>query len=90
MHNKLKLSGLEGYVLIDGDIVSVMNDEGESIQVSADEWETLCLSLRFDDAVNYENGETPMTVYQLRSFIEMSHQVKNLEAEKERLKAEIT
>ena len=90
MPDKLTLSALDACVVIDGDTVSVTNDEGESVQVSAGEWETLREKWRFDDAVDYKSGETPMTVYQFRICVNLSRQVKSQETEIERLKAEIT
>jgi len=66
MQNKLKFSAFEGLVVIDGNTVSIMDD----------------------DVVDYENGETPMTVSQFCSFIELSRKVESLKAEKECLMAE--
>jgi len=85
MQNKLRLSALDGYVLIDDDNVSVMNDVDSAVQISLDEWETLREKYRLDDTVNYKNGETPMTVFQFHSCVEMYRKLKNLEAEKEGL-----
>lgn len=85
MQNKLSLSALDGYVVVDGNNVSVMNDKDPAVQISLDEWETLREDFRLDDTVDYENGETPMTVFQFRSCVEVSRKLKNLEAEKERL-----
>jgi len=85
MQNRLRLSALDGYVLIDDNNVSVMNDVDPAVQISVDEWETLREKYCFDDTVDYENGETPMTVFQFRSCVEMFRELKNLEAEKERL-----
>ena len=88
MQSKLRLPALDADVVIDGDIVTMMNDEGESVQVGVDEWEALWEKWRFDDVVDYKNSETGMTVCQLRSCIELSRQVNSLEAEKARLIAE--
>jgi len=85
MQNRLRLSALDGYVLIDDNNVSVMNDVDSAVHISLDEWETLREKYRLDDTVNYENGETPMTVFQFRSCVEIFRNLKNLEAEKERL-----
>ena len=85
MQNRLRLSALDGYVLIDDNNVFVMNDVDPAVQVSLDEWETLRDKFRLDDTVDYENGETPMTVFQFRSCVEMFRKLKNLEAEKEGL-----
>jgi len=88
MQSELKLSALEGYVIIDGDTASVMNDEGLVIQVSMEEWETLREQFRLDDVVDYEIGKTPMTGYQFRAGVELSRKLKSLEVEKERLLSE--
>ena len=85
MQSKLRLPALDADVVIDGNTVTITNDKGETIQVGVDEWEMLREKWRFDDVVDCERGETGMTVYQLRSCIELTRQVKNLEAEKERL-----
>ena len=85
MQNKLRLSALDGYVLIDDNNVSVMNDVDPAVQISLDEWEVFREKFRLDDTVDYENGETPMTVFQFRSCVEIFRNLKNLEAEKERL-----
>jgi len=58
----------------------------EIIKISLEEWERLRESLRLDDLVDYERGETPMTGYQFLAYLEMYHEVKQLEAEKETLK----
>ena len=88
MQRKLKLSALDGYVVIDGDSVSIMDDENIVIQISREEWETLRASLRLDDVVDYKNGETPMTTFQFRSVIDLVRENERLKAEKERLIAE--
>ena len=85
MQNKLRLSALDGYVLVEDNNVSVMNDVDPAVQISLDEWEVFREKFRLDDTVDYENGETPMTVFQFRSCVEMFRELKNLEAEKERL-----
>ena len=89
MQNKLKLPALAGYVVVDGDVVTVMSDKDEVVtKVSLEEWETLRKELRFDDTVDYESGESPLSNYQFCSFVEMICKIKALEAEKERLLAE--
>jgi hypothetical protein len=85
MQNKLKLSALDGCVVIDGDTVSIVADEETSIQVNMEEWKTLREELRLDDTVDYGRGETPLTVYQFNSFVELTRKIKILETEKERL-----
>jgi len=85
---KLKLPALDADVTIDGDNVTIANGKGETIQINKEEWETLREKWRFDDVVDYERGETGMTLFQLRSCIEVSRRLKELEAEKERLLAE--
>jgi hypothetical protein len=87
VHSNQKYSALDGYAVIDGDTATVMDDEGVVIQISTEEWETLREHLRFDDPVDYGRGETPMTGYQFRSFVELTRQTKELEARHERLKA---
>ena len=79
MQNKLKLPALDGYTVIDGDTVSVVTDDDPAIQISAEEWKYLREHLRFDDAVDYERGETPMTGYRLRIFVELIRQRERLE-----------
>jgi len=85
MQNKLNLSALDGYVLIDDNNVSVINDVDSAVRISLGEWETLRKKYRLDDTVDYEKGETPMTVFQFRSCVGIYRELKNLEAEKERL-----
>ena len=85
---KLKLPALDADVTIDGDNITIANGKGETIQINKEEWETLREKWRFDDVVDYERGETGMTVFQLCSCIEVSRRLKELEAEKERLLAE--
>ena len=46
--------------------------------------------MQFDAAVDYEKGETPMTVCQLESFVKLFRENKTLTAEAARLKAERT
>ena len=82
-------SALDGRVVINGDTVSVVNDEGSSVEVSLAEWETLKEDFRFDDTVDYEKGETPMTVFQFNSCVEIFRKLKNLELENVKLIAEI-
>lgn len=88
MNNMLRLPALEGYVVIESETVSVVNDEGDTVQVSIEEWEFMRKDLRFDDAVDYARGETPMTNYQFRSFVDLIRKMKRLEAEHERLLTE--
>jgi len=85
MQTKLKLSALDADVLIDGDTVIITSSGDTITQIGIGEWNTLRESLRFDDVVDYEAGETPMTGYQLRTFIELFREVKNLEAENKNL-----
>ena len=89
MQNTLRLPALDGYIVIDGDTISLMAGEDVIIQIGLEEWETLRETFRFDDVVDYERGETPMTAYQFCSVVEMSRKIKSLEAEKARLEAEI-
>ena len=85
MQRELKLSALDGYVVIDGDSVSIMEGKDIVIQVSYEEWETLRESLRLDDVVDYKNDETPMTPFQFRLFVDLVRENKKLKAEKEHL-----
>jgi len=85
MQSKLRFSALDGYVLIDANNVSVMNDIEPAVQISLNEWETFRKELRLEDTVNYSNGETPMTVLQFRAYVEIFRELRNLEAEKEGL-----
>ncbi len=62
MQDRLRLPALDGYVVIDDNTVSIMDDEDTSVTVSKEEWECFRADLRFDDAVIYENGESPMTI----------------------------
>ncbi len=88
MHDRLRLPALVGYVVFDGDTVSVADDAGSSVVVSKEEWEYLRADLRFDDAVLYENGETPMTLYQLQSFLTLYRATKRMETDTARQTAE--
>ncbi|MCL2579879.1 MAG: DUF1902 domain-containing protein [Oscillospiraceae bacterium] len=76
--NGLRLPALDACVTIDNDIVTVKSNDGKNIQLSLREWEELRKSLRFDDCVDYERGETPMTVYQLQIFINLTREIKGL------------
>ena len=86
--NNLSLPALNARIVFDGDSVSVISSDDMVVQVSAEEWEMLRGELRLNTAVDYEAGETPMTVYQFRSFVEVTRKLRNLEAEKARLGAE--
>ena len=85
MQNKQKFPAFDGCIVIEGNIVSIMDDEVVVMQISEKEWGTLKEMLRLNDLVDYNNGETPMTVSQFCSFVELSREVESLEAEKERL-----
>ena len=87
MQHTFRLPALDADVVIDGDTVTITNNDGETIQVSADEWKMLRKKWRFDNVVDYKSGETPMTLYQFRICVELTRQIKNQEAEIERLKA---
>jgi len=76
--NELRLPALDACVTIDNDTVTVKSNNGENIQLSLREWEELRESLRFDGCVDYERGETPMTVYQLQIFISLTREIKDL------------
>jgi hypothetical protein len=82
MQNKLKLSALAGHVVIDGDTVSVMNDDEVVIQLSMEEWEILREDFRLDDIVDYERGETPMTGFQFRMCVGLFREIKTLKQKK--------
>ncbi len=88
MQDRFKLPALDGCVVIDGNTVSVIDDEGTGVTVSKEEWEYLRADLHFDDAVLYENGESPMTLYQFQSFLTLYRETERLEAENDRLNAE--
>jgi hypothetical protein len=83
----IKLPVLDGFAIIAGNSVTVADDKDSSIQVSKEEWEKFRAILRFDDSVNYDDGETPMTVNQFKSFVELFRGKKSLETELEQAKA---
>lgn len=89
MASELKLPALEGREFIKNNTVSVISDDGAVIQVGIEEWKLLREKLRFDDSVDYERGETPMTHYQLQTFVELIRENTALEMEIKRLKGDI-
>ena len=56
MRHTFRLPALDADVVIDVDTVTITNNEGETIQVSADEWEMLRKKWRFDDIVDSKDG----------------------------------
>lgn len=88
MENTIKLPALDTDVRVSDNIVHITFGDN-SFHISIEEWESARIALRFDDSVDYENGETPMTGVQFRSFIELTRDIKGLKAEKERLMTEM-
>ena len=86
--NILKLSALDGTVVISGDTVCVADGEGLRVEVCKDEWDALRAEFRLDDVVDYESGETPMTTNQFQICVKLFRETKRLKAEAERIKAE--
>ena len=89
MENTIKLPALDADVRVADNMVHITFGDNSFFHISIEEWESARIALRFDDSVDYENGETPMTGLQFRSFIELTRDIKGLEAEKERLMTEM-